>query len=307
MQSIKSKLFLFILKNRHLLKGEFKKTIIDENFSVEKFREEISNSSKKVNKSLPNNIKIEKILINNIYAEWIIPKNAPTEKIILYIHGGGFISGNCESHRLHVAKFASESGYKALLFNYRLAPENPYPAALEDCVEIYQWLLSQGYLSKNIIIGGESAGATLSLASILYLINNNINLPSAVFSISPNTDLRCNAQSFKTNAKKDIAPLGSWNLWTKMYINNNIVTDPYLSPLFGTFNEFPPLMITIGTNEIHYDDAIALAQKAESANVDVTLDVWRNMVHAFVIMSPLFPEAKQAMSNICEFIKKHLK
>ena len=144
MQSIKSKLILFILKNRHLLKGEFKKPIIIENFSVEnleKFREEISNSSKKINKSLPNNIKFEKILINNIYAEWIIPKNAPTEKLIMYIHGGGFISGNCESHRLHVAKFALESGYKALLFNYRLAPENPYPAALEDCVEIYQEIL----------------------------------------------------------------------------------------------------------------------------------------------------------------------
>ncbi len=306
MQSVKSRIILFILKNRHLLKGNLKKEVIDDSFSVEKFREKISKSSKKANLMLSEKIKIEPIIANGIYAEWIIPEKAPSDKVILYIHGGGFISGNCESHRMHVAKFAQESGYKALLFDYRLAPENPYPAALEDCLSVYKWLLANGYLSKNIVIGGESAGGTLSLTTILFLMEKHIDLPKAVFTISPNADLSCTAKSFKSNASKDIAPYGSCNLWTKMYIGKHNFDDPFISPLYGDYQGFPRLMITIGTNEIHLDDALALAKKAKASAVDVELDIWDNMVHAFVIMSPLFPEAKQAMTNICQFIKKHL-
>ncbi len=129
-------------------------------------------------------------------------------------------------------------------------------------------------------------------------------MPKAAFSISPVTDLRCLADSFNYNAKNDIAPMGSWNLWTKLYIGNNDPTLPLLSPLMGNFAGFPPLHICVGTYEIHLDDCENLARRAKEQGVDVKLSKWPRMVHAFPILSPLFPEAKNAMAEICEFFKK---
>ena len=133
-----------------------------------------------------------------------------------------------------------------------------------------------------------------------------IALPKAAFSISPVTDLRCSAESFSYNAKNDIAPMGSWDIWTKYYIAENDPTLPLLSPQMGNYEGLPPLHICVGTHEIHLDDCINLAKKAKNHGVDVTLRKWHNMVHAFPILSPLFPEAKKAMSEICDFAVKQL-
>ena len=306
MRSIKSIIIIALLKNRQLFKGKLKREIVDETFSVTNFRDEITKSSTKANQRIPSSFTINSVDIKGMNAEWIVPENAIDSKVILYIHGGGFISGDCISHRLHVTKFAQETGIKALLFDYRLAPEYPFPAALNDCVSAYKWLLVQGYQAKDIVIGGESAGGTLTLTTALALKEQKLPMPAGLFSISPVTDLSCDAESFKTNAKKDIAPMGSWDFWTKMYIGNHDIKDPLLSPYFGNFEGVPPIFITVGTNEIHFDDAKSVAQVAEAYGVEVTLDIWEKMIHAFVIMSPLFPEAKQAMSNIGTFIKKQL-
>ena len=127
---------------------------------------------------------------------------------------------------MHVAKFAIRSQLKSLVFDYRLAPEYPFPAGLEDCVTAYKWLVENGYKPHDIIVGGESAGGTLTLSLLLALKEQNTSLPKAAFSISPVTDLRCSADSFNYNAKKDIAPIGSWDVWTKLYIAHNDPTLP---------------------------------------------------------------------------------
>jgi acetyl esterase/lipase len=241
-----------------------------------------------------------------MYAEWIVPPGAPQEKVILYIHGGGFFSGSCLTHRAHVAKFALGSGIKALLFDYRLAPEHPYPAAVDDCVTTYHWLLEQGYLPANIVIGGESAGGTLTLATLVALRDQGMPLPGGGVSISPVTDLTCSAPSFVNNFKKDIAPLNSWTVWTQYYIADNDPGLPWLSPLKADLSGLPPLLLCIGTNEIHYDDTVNFAKKAAEQGTEVSLRVWEGMCHAFPILSPLFPEAKQAMAEICTFIKQRL-
>ena len=132
-------------------------------------------------------------------------------------------------------------------------------------------------------------------------------MPKAAFSISPVTDLRCLADSFVHNAKNDIAPYGSWTVWTKYYIADNNPTLPLLSPLFGNYDGLLPFHITVGTHEIHLDDCINVAQKAKEQGVDVTLSKWPKMVHAFPILSPLFPEAKQALTDICQFTVQQLK
>ena len=299
LQSIRSKIFIWLIKNRHLFKMKLKAEVVDDSFSVIKFREDVDKATAKM--KMPIDVSTEKIRINDIQAEWIIPERPLEGKVLLYIHGGGFISGSCQTHRMHVAKFAKGAQLKSLVFDYRLAPEHPFPAGLEDCVDVYKWLLEQGYKDSDIIVGGESAGGTLTLSLLLALKEKGIDLPKAAFSISPVTDLRCLADSFSYNAKNDIAPIGSWNVWTKYYIDRNDPTLPLLSPQMGNYEGLPPLLICVGTHEIHLDDCINVAKKAEEHGVDVKLSVWPKMVHAFPILSPLFPEAKQAMSDICEF------
>jgi len=304
MQSLRSKIIIWLIRNRHLLQFKLKPEVVDETFSVAEFRQGVDKVTSKM--KMPKGVQTESFQLDALQAEWIIPQKSLKDKVLLYIHGGGFISGSISTHRMHVAKFALGSQLKSLLFNYRLAPEHPFPAALEDCLAAYQGLLKMGYKAKNIIVGGESAGGTLTLSLLLALKQKGLSLPAAAFSISPVTDLRCQAASFRKNAKKDIAPFGSWNVWCDYYIADNDPTFALLSPLFGDYKGLPPLHICVGTHEIHLDDCIKLAKKAKEQGVFVTLRTWPKMVHAFPIMSPLFPEAKLALTDICSFARKHV-
>ncbi|MBF4691518.1 alpha/beta hydrolase [Fusibacter ferrireducens] len=305
MQSMRSRVVIWLLQHRHLFKLKLKPDEITEDFSVEKFREGIESATKRMEKPLQD-VQIEAASIHGMNGEWIIPKHSKSDKAILYIHGGGFISGSCSSHRMHVTRFAKGSNVKALIFDYRLAPEHPHPAALDDSVSAYKWLLDQGYNSKNIVIMGESAGGTLTLSTLLALKSMHLELPKSAISISPVTDLSCSANSFIINAKKDIAPMNSWRVWTNYYVNEHDIKDPLLSPLYGDLVGLPPIYLTIGTHEIHFDDTLNFAKKAEASGVDVTLKEWQGMVHAFPILSPLFPEAQSAHESICDFVRHSL-
>jgi acetyl esterase/lipase len=303
MQSIRSKLVIGLIKHRHLFKFRLKPEVVDDTFSVIDFRASIDKASARM--KLPKDVASQIVSVEGMNAEWIIPETQQKDKVLLYIHGGGFISGSCLTHRMHVAKFAKGCQLKSLLFDYRLAPEHPFPAALDDCVTAYSWLLDQGIASHNIIVGGESAGATLTLSLLLALKKNKIELPKAAFSISAVTDLRCIAESFTYNFRNDVAPMDSWTIWTKMYRADNNPTNPLLSPQFGNFKGIPPLYICVGTHEIHLEDCVAMAEVARQQGVDVTLRTWDRMIHAFPLLSPLFPEAKKALHEICEFVRLH--
>ncbi len=305
MSSIKSKLIIGMIRNRHLFKFKLKRETVDDNFSIMKFREQVDRASDRTRK-LPEAVKTISEPVNGMHAEWIVTDNAPKDKIILYIHGGGFISGSCHTHRMHVAKFVQGTGINALLFDYRLAPEHAFPEPLEDCAKAYDYLIEKGYSPDNILVCGESAGGTLTLSLLKFLKERGDVMPSAAVAISPVTDLSCKAASFEKNAKKDIAPYNSWNVWTKCYIGNNDVTNPVLSPQFGDLRGLPHIFLCVGTHEIHFDDVVNFAKKAEKYGTEVTLSIWEDMVHAFPIMAPLFPEAKKAMYEICLFIRESL-
>ena len=304
MQSIRSKLVIWLIRNRHLLKMRLKAEVVDDSFSIAKFRADVDRATAKI--EMPKDVGVERIRIGDIQAEWITPEQPLEGKALLYIHGGGFISGSCHTHRMHVAKFAKRTRLKSLVFDYRLAPEHPFPAALDDCIDVYEWLLKQGYDNDDIVVGGESAGGTLTLSLLLALKEKGLSLPKAAFSISPVTDLRCLADSFKTNAENDIAPMGSWDVWTRHYIGDNDPTSPLLSPLMGNYEGLPPLFLCVGTHEIHLDDCVNVANRAREHGVDVTLSKWPKMIHAFPLLAPLFPEAKRAMNEICEFAIRQL-
>jgi monoterpene epsilon-lactone hydrolase len=196
MPSLQSRLVYFLLRNRHLLKFHLKRESWDWNTSIPQFRQECEEGAKRG--KLPDGIEVESISVAGLHAEWIFPRGVAKDKVILYTMGGGYVSGSCNDHRALVAKIVKGSGIGMLLFEPRLAPEHPYPAALEDSVSAYQWLLNQGVSSSRIIIVGESAGGGLCLATLLALRDQGIPLPVAGVAISPWTDLALTGESYRT-------------------------------------------------------------------------------------------------------------
>jgi monoterpene epsilon-lactone hydrolase len=306
MPSFRGRLFKFLLQNRHLLRFQFKKEIIDwrQYESILRFRQEVEEGAGKFGK-LSEGIEVSPVNIDSLYAEWILPAQATKDKIILYFHGGGYVSGTCNSHRSITAKFVKGSQIGALLFEYRLAPENPYPAALEDSIKAYRWLLDQGIAPANIVFVGDSAGGGLCLASLLALRDQGMPLPAAAVTYSPVTDFKCTGESYQTKVKVCLSPEGMALALAKHYAGNEDPGLPYISPLYGDLQGLPPLLIYAGEDETLCDDSIRFAEKAKAAGVDVTLRIGEGMFHCYPAMAPLFPEATQAMKDICAFIKTH--
>lgn len=307
MPSLKSRLFIFVLKHQHLFRLRLKRETIDWNdsASIIRFRQECEKGASKFGK-IPAGIEVSPVTINGISAEWILPSRATKDKVIFFTHGGGYVSGSCSDHRIHVAKFVKGSKVGALLFEYRLAPEHPFPAALDDSVAAYRWLLAQGFSSSNIVFAGDSAGGGLCLATLLALRDQGIPLPAAAVAISPWTDLKCTGESYRTNAKKCLSPEGTWTAFSKHYVGDNDPGLPYISPLYGDLHGLPPILIYVGGDEILRDDSIRFAEKAKDAGVDITLRIGDGMFHCFPVCAPLFPEATRAMDEICAFIKMHI-
>jgi epsilon-lactone hydrolase len=305
MTSIKSRVFNLMMRNRHLFQGKFKREIFDFNTSITGFRELCEKGAAKYSK-IPDGIKIKEENIDGINSEWIIPEGSDSEKVILYVHGGGYVSGSCSDHRGFVSKFAKYCGFTNLLYEYRLAPENPFPAALEDSVKVYEWLLNKSIKPENIVIAGESAGGGLCLAILLALKERNIALPAAAIAISPWTDLTCSSNSYTTKNKVSIAPLDSWLVFSKYYVGKSEANLPLISPLYGNLKGLPPILINSGVDDELFDDGERFYQKAKAAGVDITFRTGVGMVHCYPLLAPYFKEATEAMEEICEFIKKHI-
>jgi hypothetical protein len=173
MTSFKSQIFNLMMRNSYLFRGKLKKETFDLNTSIEQFREDCEKGAARYAK-IPDGVTVKEQIIEGIKTEWLIPAEANSEKLIMYVHGGGYVSGSCSDHRGFVSKFAKFTGITNLVFEYRLAPENPFPAALDDSVKVYHWLLDAGYKPENIVIAGESAGGGLCLATLLALKENKI-------------------------------------------------------------------------------------------------------------------------------------
>jgi monoterpene epsilon-lactone hydrolase len=305
MPSFRSRLFLFVLRHRHLLRFRLKRRdVIDWNTSVDELRREVGKTSKLFGK-LPKGIEVSPVNINNLYAEWILLSQADKDKAILYFHGGGYVMGSVPTHRTHVAKFVKGSGVNALLFDYRQAPEHPFPAAIDDSVTAYRWLLACGIAPSHIVFAGDSAGGGLALATLLALKDKNIPLPAAAVALSPWTDLKCTGDSYRT-ANDPLSPGESWTVFSKYYVGDSDTTNPWISPLYGDLHGLPPLLIYAGENEVLRDDSIRFAEKAKEAGVDITLKVGKGMFHCYPVCAPLFPEATRALEDICAFIKKQI-
>ena len=305
MTSLKSRMFNFMLRNRHLMQGKLRKEAFDFNTSIAGFRDQCEKGASRFGK-IPDGITVKARQIEGINAEWLIPQGSDPTKVILYVHGGGYVSGSCNDHRGIVSKFAKNTGVTNLLYEYRLAPEHPFPAGLEDSVKVYKWLLASGFKPENILIAGESAGGGLCLAILLALKEWNIAQPVAAVSISPWTDLTCSSDSYRTKNKVSLAPLNSWTVFSKYYVGDNQATNPLISPLFGDLKGLPPILLNSGADDELYDDGEKFYLKAMSAGVDITFRLGIGMVHCYPLLAPMFAEATEAMDEIIDFAKTHL-
>ena len=280
MPSIQSRLLNFVLRNRHLLHLQLKKEVIDWDTSIPALRAQHEKSNRMLAK-MPEGIQAITETIDEMNAEWIIPEGTNRDRVILYVHGGGYVSGSCQDHRSIVAKLVQQCGIPALTYDYRLAPEHPFPAALQDSVKAYRWLLAQGILPEHIVIAGESAGGGLCLATLLELKQQGIPLPAAGVALSPWADLTFSGESYKSKARVCLSPAGSWDVFGHYYTGDNDPTNPGISPLFGDLHGLPPLLIYSGDDEVMRDDAVQFAEKAKSAGVAVKCKIWDGMVHCF--------------------------
>ncbi len=247
-------------------------------------------------------ILIKDAVIDGIHGEWVSVNRAHMKKyIILHCHGGGYSTGSSQYARTLTGKLAASTSMDVLSFDYRLAPENPYPAACEDAMKVWNYLMLLGYGARDVIVSGDSAGGNLALSLVLRLKEEGRLLPRGLVLMSPWTDLTASGESYRTKAEVD--PVLNEAYIGKMiqnYAAGRDVADPFISPLFGEFTGFPPTYIQVGDNEILQSDSLLLHEKMVEANVAVKMDVFERMWHVFQ-MSP-FKTAYEAMDKNAEFI-----
>lgn len=247
-------------------------------------------------------ILIREVKIQDMDGEWVSVDRAHMKKyVILYCHGGGYSTGSSIYARTLTTKLAASTSMDVLSFDYRLAPEHPYPAALEDAMKAWDYLMLLGYGARDVIVAGDSAGGNMALSLVLKLKKQNRILPRGLVLMSPWTDLTSSGKSHLTRAEVD--PVLNEEYLKSMienYASGQALDDPLISPLFGDFEGFPPTYIQVGDNEVLLADATMLHKKMIQANVSTKLDVFKGMWHVFQ-MSPL-KTAYEAMEKNAEFI-----
>jgi acetyl esterase/lipase len=252
---------------------------------------------------VPPEVKVETVTLGGVRAERLTPPSAKNAAV-LYLHGGGYCIGSPRSHRHLAAAIGAAAEAVVVVPDYRLAPEHPFPAAVDDAVATYRALLAGGVSPSRVAIAGDSAGGGLTVATLLALRDAGVPLPAAGVCISPWTDLTCSAKSYETRAAADpIVKLAGITEMATAYLAGRDPRTPLASPLFADLRGLPPLLILVGDAEVLLDDAVALAERAEAAGVDATLEVWDEMVHVWPWFLPMLDEAPAAVDRIAMFAR----
>ncbi len=272
-------------------------------FDLEASRKAFKLSARDINDA---DIKIFKA--NGVTAEWVSDPKADPKHCMLYLHGGGYISGDLDITIPFAQVISKATGCSILAIDYRLSPENPFPAALEDAVNAFKWMVEHGPDGKGppekIFIGGDSAGGGLALATLLKLRDDNETLPDCAVIMSPFADLTLSGESMTNKTAADpVLYMDFLKFCSNAYAAQTDKKHPYISPVFSDPKGLPPLMIQVGENEILLDDSIRFAENAKKAGVDVKLDVWPEMFHSWQMYAPGVPESQEALNRIGAFVK----
>lgn len=246
------------------------------------------------------------ISAGGVPAEWVATPNAGGT-VVLYLHGGGYTSGSIVSHRELASRIARAAAARVLLLGYRLAPEHPFPAAVDDALAAYDWLLAQGSAPSEIAIAGDSAGGGLAAATLLALRDAGKPLPAAGVLLSPWTDLTLSGESIASRADRDpMVATGSLQEMVDAYLAGADPRHSLASPLLADLTGLPPLLVQVGGREILYDDATRLVERAQAAGVQATLDEDPEMIHVFQALAALLPEGQAAIDRIGRFIQERV-
>ena len=247
----------------------------------------------------------EAVDVGGVPAEWIACGGPTSGKVFLFIHGGGYYRGSAAATRSTAARISAVSGMRCLSIDYRLAPENTFPAAINDTYTAYKWLLDQGVTPANIVVGGISAGGGLTLALLLKLKETGESQPAGAVPMSAWTDLTQSGDTMHTNAASDPVICKAYlDRMAGLYLGGTDAKTPFASPLFGDLTDLPPLLIQIGTAESMLDDSRRFAERARDAGVDVEYEPWDDMFHGWHGSAHVLDEAQQAIESIGRFCGK---
>ncbi len=250
---------------------------------------------------------VEAVIAGGVPGEWVSAPGATADAVILCLHGGGYTMGSSKATHVVASFLSAASGCRVLVIDYRLAPEHPFPAALEDTIAAYRWLLEQGISRSRIILIGFSAGGGLALSTLVSLRDAHVALPAGAVLISPWTDLAGTGESVVTCAEADPWLTDEMNRYhAALYAGGKDLRHPLISPLYADMHGLPPLLIHVGSDEIMLDDSKRVAERAKAAGVEVTLEVWEGLWHVFHAFAYRLAEGKQAIDKIGQFIRKRL-
>lgn len=277
-----------------------------QNPTVEEYREGFERLSSTV--GVGANTTIKEIDANGVPGEMVTAEGASDTSVTLYLHGGGYVIGSPRTHRELARRLSAETGGSVLAIDYRLAPENPFPAAVEDAVSAYNWLLDRGMAPSVLSIAGDSAGGGLAVATLVSLKDQGIAPPCCGVAISPWVDLEVIGESMTTRA--DVDPMIQRDgliTMAQTYLNGADPRSQLAAPLYADLSGLPPLLIQVGTRETLYDDAARLACQAVKDGLKVTFEPWDEMIHVWHLFAPLLDEGQQAIESIGEFIRYNMR
>lgn len=251
--------------------------------------------------------KVTSVNTGGIKGEWHDIKGLNTDRYIFFIHGGGFSLFSPVFYRDMVSRIARDSEARGLSFDYRLAPEHPYPAAIEDCISVYQWLLVTGVKPSRIAVIGDSAGGGLTLSLLQSLRDKKIPLPACAVCISAWADLTLKGKAFEERKKGDhlfkrhILHDCAYN-----YLQGKDPSDPLISPVFGNFSNLPPILFQVGGEEVLLNDSVTAVNRAKAAGTQAELQIWPGMAHDFPLWAKVLPDARKAIHQIGEFVQRNI-
>ena len=255
---------------------------------------------------IPNNVQFKRIKTGNIESEWVYTADLDEQRILFHLFGGGYIMGTLDTRRWIASLFMRETNIRCLNVGYRLAPEYPYPAALEDSISAYKWLLTQKYDPKKIIFCGESAGGGLAIAAMLKFRELELPMPAMAVLISPWVDLEGKGKSLNANYKYEPIVADGAKLMAQLYAGKHNKSDPYISPIYAELRGLPPLLFQAGGIEVIRDEVELIAEQAKKSGVEVTLEVYDRMTHVFQRLGNKLEESIDAWRSIRNFINKHV-
>jgi acetyl esterase/lipase len=297
MASLQTHLLRFLIRRMNIFGGE--------DFDLERIRRRANRLADIA--PVHREVEVSQVDANGVPAEWHEPEGASADRAMLYLHGGAWMIGSAAMYRSFVSRLAHYCGINALVIDYRLAPEHPFPAGLDDCLAAFEYLVEQGIRPEKIVVAGDSAGGNLTLALLLARRDRGLPLPGAVVGISPATDLTRSNPSQQTRARVDPFFGGQeLRFVVQQYAVDHPLEHILISPIQAELNGLPPLLLHVGDHEVLLDDAVLFAEKATAAGVDVQLKVWPEMFHVFQIFDPLLPEARRANREIAEFVERQL-